>query len=80
MAHLEVSNMSLACWAKGELIEKRKLGRDGLEVSAIGFGCMGLNFGYGQALSKEEGVKLIRAAAWHLTLYPRSVNCLSRPR
>src|SRR5271165_1931374 len=38
------------------------LGRSGLEVSAIGFGCMGLNFGYGAGVTKEEGVRLIRAA------------------
>jgi len=43
-------------------MQKRKLGQSNLEVSAIGFGCMGLNFGYGTALSKEEGVILIRQA------------------
>jgi aryl-alcohol dehydrogenase-like predicted oxidoreductase len=43
-------------------MHKRVLGKSGLEVSAIGLGCMGLNFGYGQALSKEEGTALIRAA------------------
>ena len=43
-------------------MQKRVLGKSGLEVSAIGFGCMGLNFGYGSALSKQEGVALIRAA------------------
>jgi aryl-alcohol dehydrogenase-like predicted oxidoreductase len=43
-------------------MQKRVLGKNGLEVSAIGFGCMGLNFGYGSALTKEEGVALIRAA------------------
>ncbi len=42
-------------------MEKRSLGQ-GLEVSALGYGCMGLNFGYGSALSKQEGGKLIRAA------------------
>ena len=44
-------------------MQKRILGKSGLEVSAIGFGCMGLNFGYGHALSKEESVTLIRQAA-----------------
>ena len=34
-----------------------------MEVSAIGLGCMGLNFGYGTAVSKDEGIALIRAAA-----------------
>ena len=43
-------------------MQKRVLGKSGLEVSAIGFGCMGLNFSYGHALSKEDGIALIRAA------------------
>ncbi|GLR92123.1 aldo/keto reductase [Bradyrhizobium iriomotense] len=43
-------------------MKKRILGKSGLEVSAIGFGCMGLNFGYGYALGKEDAVNLIRAA------------------
>ena len=43
-------------------MQKRTLGKSGLEVSAIGFGCMGINFGYGTALSKDDGVKLIRDA------------------
>jgi len=44
-------------------MKKRKLGNSGLEVSAIGFGCMGLNFSYSNHLSKNEGVALIREAA-----------------
>jgi aryl-alcohol dehydrogenase-like predicted oxidoreductase len=43
-------------------MKKRKLGKSGLEVSAIGFGCMGLNFAYNQALSKDASVTLIRQA------------------
>jgi aryl-alcohol dehydrogenase-like predicted oxidoreductase len=43
-------------------MQKRILGRNGLEVSAIGFGCMGLNFSYGHALNKTDGIALIRAA------------------
>lgn len=43
-------------------IQKRKLGNGGLEVSALGLGCMGLSFGYGPATDKEDAVKLIRAA------------------
>jgi len=43
-------------------MKKRKLGNGGLEVSAVGLGCMGLSFGYGPALDKQEGVLLIRAA------------------
>lgn len=43
-------------------MQKRALGASGLEVSAIGFGCMGISFGYGQAISREEGIAIIRAA------------------
>ena len=43
-------------------MQKRKLGSSNLEVSAIGFGCMGMSFGYGPATEKSECVKLIRAA------------------
>jgi len=43
-------------------MQKRKLGKSSLEVSAIGFGCMGLNFSYGHALSKEESITLVRQA------------------
>jgi aryl-alcohol dehydrogenase-like predicted oxidoreductase len=43
-------------------LPQRKLGRSDLEVSALGLGCMGLNFGYGTAVSNAEGVALIRAA------------------
>jgi aryl-alcohol dehydrogenase-like predicted oxidoreductase len=43
-------------------MQKRKLGKSSLEVSAIGFGCMGLNFSYDHSLSKEESIRLIRQA------------------
>jgi len=43
-------------------MEKRTLGASGLEVSALGFGCMGISFGYGPAASREEGLAIIRAA------------------
>ncbi|MBH8557250.1 aldo/keto reductase [Hymenobacter negativus] len=43
-------------------MEKRKLGPDGLEVSALGLGCMGLTFGYGPATDATEATRLIRAA------------------
>jgi aryl-alcohol dehydrogenase-like predicted oxidoreductase len=43
-------------------MKTRKLGNSNLEVSAIGFGCMGLNFGYATSLSKDEGIALIPAA------------------
>ena len=43
-------------------MQKRKLGKSGLEVSAIGLGCMGMSFGYGPAKDKQEMIPLIRAA------------------
>jgi len=43
-------------------MQRRKLGNSDLEVSALGFGCMGLSFGYGQPVDKQQGISLIRAA------------------
>lgn len=43
-------------------MDKRKLGNQGLEVSTLGFGCMGLSFGYGKETEKAEAIKLIRKA------------------
>ena len=43
-------------------MQKRTLGKSGLEVSALGFGCMGLSFGLGPAIEKNEAIKVIRAA------------------
>ena len=43
-------------------MQTRKLGQSGLEVSALGLGCMGLNFSYGNAPAKADAIALIRAA------------------
>jgi len=43
-------------------MQKRKLGKSNLEVSALGLGCMGLSYGFGPAVDKQEGISLIRAA------------------
>lgn len=43
-------------------MEKRILGKDKLEVSALGLGCMGLSFGYGKPTEKQEAIQLIRTA------------------
>jgi aryl-alcohol dehydrogenase-like predicted oxidoreductase len=43
-------------------MEKRTLGKSGLEVSALGFGCMGISFGYGPAANRHDGIAIIRAA------------------
>jgi len=49
---------------------KRQLGTSGLEVSALGFGCMGLSYGYGNAVDQRAGVALIREAFAHgVTLF-----------
>ena len=48
-------------------MERRRLGK--LEVSAIGYGCMGLSYGYGPATDRQEGIRIIRAAA------ERGVTC-----
>src|SRR5246127_2985469 len=43
-------------------MQNRKLGKSNLQVSALGLGCMGLSFGYGPAVDKQQGISLIRAA------------------
>src|SRR5258708_3779177 len=43
-------------------MKKRTLGKSGLEVSALGLGCMGLSYAYGPAVDKEHGITLIRTA------------------
>lgn len=43
-------------------MQKRTLGKSGLEVSALGFGCMGLSYGYGPAMDKQAAIALIRSA------------------
>src|SRR3954449_411156 len=43
-------------------MQNRKLGKSGLEVSAIGLGCMGMSFGYGPAKDKQEMIPVIRGA------------------
>src|ERR1700732_2840205 len=47
---------------KGEAMQRSKLGKSGLEVSAIGLGCMGMSFSYGPPKDKQEMIALIRAA------------------
>src|SRR5512147_2329990 len=43
-------------------MQKRKLGKSGLEVSAVGLGCMGMSFSYGPPKDKEEMISLLRTA------------------
>ena len=48
-------------------MQKRTLGKSGLEVSALGLGCMGLSHGYGPATETKQAVELNRTAVgcWH---------------
>src|SRR5260370_22181251 len=43
-------------------MQKRKLGKSNLEVSALGLGCMGLSYGFGPATEKQQAISLIRTA------------------
>ena len=43
-------------------MQKRKLGQGGLEVSAIGYGCMGISQSYGLPMERADGIRLIRDA------------------
>src|SRR5207244_9568803 len=43
-------------------MQKRMLGKSDLEVSALGFGCMGISFGHGPAVDRQQGISIIRAA------------------
>jgi len=46
-------------------MNKRRLGKSGMEASSIGLGCMGLSSGYGPAAQTEDAIRLIRAAFEH---------------
>jgi aryl-alcohol dehydrogenase-like predicted oxidoreductase len=56
-------------------VQKRKLGKSGLEVSSLGLGCMGLSFGYGPAVDKQHGIALIRAAFDHGVTFFDTAEC-----
>jgi len=61
-------------------MQKRKLGNSGLEVSALGLGCMGMSISYGPPADKQEMISLIRSAvdaASHSSIPPR---CTDRSR
>lgn len=55
-------------------MKTRQLGRSGPTVSALGFGCMGLSYGYGPGLDRAAGVQLIRQAVDH-GVTPRCGGC-----
>jgi hypothetical protein len=58
-------------------MQKRQLGRSGLEVSALGFGCMGLSFGYGPPQERQNAIATIRATYLRPAL---QVSLKSSPR
>jgi aryl-alcohol dehydrogenase-like predicted oxidoreductase len=60
MANSAVNFMKAS--SSGDKMQKRKLGKSNLEVSAIGLGCMGMSFGYGPAADKKEMISLLRSA------------------
>ena len=60
-----ISTVSLLNSKKEYAIQKRILGKNGLEVSALGLGCMGMSFSYGPPKDKQEMITLIRTAVEH---------------
>src|SRR5450631_326859 len=56
-------------------MQKRKLGKSNLEVSALGLGCMGLSFGYGPATEKQQAITLIRSAFDRGVTFFDTVEC-----
>src|SRR5258706_5132682 len=59
---MRASRNDQAHGSKGDEMKKRKLGKSGLEVSALGFGCMGLNYAYSPTIDKKESISLLQAA------------------
>lgn len=57
-----ISSLEVREQCKGQTMQKRKLGKSNLEVSALGLGCMGMSFSYGPPKDKQEMISLIRSA------------------
>ena len=61
-------------------MQKRKLGNSGLEVSALGLGCMGMSFGFGPAADKKEMISLIRTAVERGSHFSIPLRCMAHSR
>ena len=59
-------------------MQKRKLGKSGLEVSALGLGCMGMSFGYGPAADKQEMISLLRTPSKGASHFSTPPKCTAR--
>jgi len=59
---MQAERSGYLCVSKNNSMQKRILGKSGLEVSALGLGCMGLSFAYGPAMDRQEAIRLLRGA------------------
>src|SRR3954449_6292174 len=60
--HVQACGSAPETTSKEAPMDKRRLGNGDLEVSALGFGCMGMSFGYGPPMDRQEAIALTRAA------------------
>jgi len=74
--------MPLELLQRRNTVQKCKLGKSNLEVSAIGLGCMGMSSAYGSPIDRQESISLIRTAiesGAHCHLFRRDFKSSTRP-